>query len=134
MAPSKLIKFHFIYRFGKKDPAYHEFTLGKSYVYLCSTLTMRSWNILPSKPAAQLALFSLDFFGTLMFWHWEAMLISYLATRVIVLPFNDIAELVSDTDFRIILQPSTAFEDAFKFSLDQDWQAAWIQRWPNIQL
>ena len=95
---------------------------------------MRGWSIVPSKPSAQLALFSLLFFGTLMFWHWEAMLISYLASRVIVMPFNDIAQLVSDTDFRIILNPSTSFEDAFKFSQDPDWQAAWIQRWSTIQL
>ena len=89
---------------------------------------MRGWSILPSKPAAQLALFSLLFFGTLMFWHWEAMLISYLATRVIVMPFTDIAELVSNTDYRIILMPSTSFEMAFKFSRNPDWQAAWIDR------
>ena len=87
----------FLYRFGKKDPAYHEFTFGKSYIYLCSTLTMRGWSILPSKTAAKIALFSLLFFGTLMFWHWEAMLISYLATRVNVMPFTDIADLVANT-------------------------------------
>ena len=63
-----------------------------------------------------------------MFWHWEAMLISYLATRVIVMPFTDIAELVSTTDYRIILSPSTSFEMAFKFSRNPDWQAAWIDR------
>ena len=125
---SKVFKFYLVYRFGRKDQAYHEFTLGKSYIYLCSTLTMRGWNILPSKPAAQLALFSLLFFGTLMFWHWEAMLISYLASRVIVMPFNDIADLVSNTDFRINLTPNTSFMDAFQFSKNPDWQAAWIQR------
>jgi hypothetical protein len=89
---------------------------------------MRGWSILPSNPAAQLAIFSLLFFGTLMFLHWEAMLISYLATRIIVMPFTDIAELVSNTDFRIILKPSTSFEMAFKFSQNPDWQAAWIDR------
>ena len=119
------------YRFGRRDPAHHEFTLGKSYIYLCSTLTMRGWSILPSKLAAQLALFSLLFFGTLMFWHWEAMLISYLATRVIVMPFKNIPELVSNTDFRIVLLPGTSFEDAFKTSKNPDWQAAWTQRWDN---
>ena len=93
---------------------------------------MRSWSILPSKPAAQLASFSLLFFGTLMYWHWEAMLISYLATRVIVMPFNDIPELVSDTDFKIILVPSSSYEDAFKFSKNPDWQSAWTQRWVNL--
>ena len=47
---------------------------------------------------------SLLFFGTLIYSHWEAMLISYLSTRVIVLPFNDIPELVSKTQYRIILR------------------------------
>ena len=102
--------------------------MAKSYVYLCSALTMRGWSILPSKPAARVALFSLLFFGTMMFWHWEAMLISYLATRVISLPFNNIPELVSDSQFRIVLIPGTSFEDAFKTSSNPDWQAAWIDR------
>ena len=119
---------HFVYRFGGRDLAYHEFTLGKSYVYLCSTLTMRGWSILPSNPAAQLAILSLLFFGTLMFWHWEAMLVSYLAARIIVMPFTNMAELMSNTEFRIILIPSTSFESAFKFSKNPDWQAAWIDR------
>ena len=89
---------------------------------------MRGWNTLPSKLPAKIALFSLLFFGTMMFWHWEAMLISYLATRIISLPFKDIPDLVSNTEFRIILRPGTAFEDAFKTSLDPIWQAAWTNR------
>ena len=96
-------------------------TIGKCYVYLCSTLTMRGWNTLPSKLPAKIALFSLLFFGTMMIWHWEAMLISYLATRIISLPFKDIPDQVSNTDFGIILRPGTAFEDAFKTSPDQIW-------------
>ena len=115
-------------RFGGKDPAYHEFTIGKCYVYLCSTLIMRGWNILPSKLSSQIALFSLLFFGTMLFWHWEAMLISYLAKRVIPLPFKDIPDLISNTQFRIILTPGSFPEDAFKTSLDPVWQTAWTDR------
>ena len=89
---------------------------------------MRGWNTLPSKLPAQIAFFSLLFFGTMMFWHWEAMLISYLATRVISLPFKDIPDLVSNTQFRIILRPGTTFEDSFKTSTDKNWQAAWTDR------
>jgi hypothetical protein len=89
---------------------------------------MRGWKPLPSKLPAQLALFSLLFFGTMIFWHWEAMLISYLATRVISLPFKDIPDLVSNTQFRIILRPGTSSEDAFKTSPDQNWQVAWTDR------
>ena len=89
---------------------------------------MRGWSTLPSKLPAKIALFSLLFFGTMIFWHWEAMLISYLATRVISLPFKDIPDLVSNTQFRIILRPGTTFEDSFKTSTDKNWQAAWTDR------
>ena len=72
---------------------------------------MRGWSILPSKTAAKIALFSLLFFGTLMFWHWEAMLISYLATRVNVMPFKDIVDLVTNTGivFRSIISVWSMF-------------------------
>ena len=48
--------------------------------------------------------------------------------RVIVLPFNDIPDLLSNTDFPIIVTPGTSFEDAFKTAKNPDWQAAWIYR------
>lgn len=89
---------------------------------------MRGWSDLPVKPSAQMSLFSLLFFGTMMFWHWEAMLISYLATRVTVLPFQSIPELVLSSQFRIILTPGTSMEDAFKTSRDPDWMIAWNER------
>ena len=89
---------------------------------------MRGWNILPSKLPSQIALFSLLFFGTMLFWHWEAMLISYLAKRVIPLPFKDIPDLISNTQFPIILTPGSFPEDAFKTSLDPVWQTAWTDR------
>ena len=89
---------------------------------------MRGWSDLPSKLPAQIALFSLIFFGTMIFWHWEAMLISYLATRIISLPFKDIPDLVANTQFRIIIMPGTSQVDSFKTSPDPAWQTAWIDR------
>ena len=88
---------------------------------------MRGVDILPVKPSAMVAVFSLLFFGTIMYLHWEAMLISYLSTRVIVLPFDNIPELISKTQFRIILSPGSSYEDDFKtatglgFSTDQNY-------------
>ena len=62
---------------------------------------MRGWSDVPVKVTAQIALFSLLFFGTMVYWHWEAMLISYLATRVTVLPFNNIPELIALSEVQI---------------------------------
>ena len=124
-----MILFHFSSsRFGVKDPAFLEFTIGKCYIYLCSTLTMRGWNTLPSKLTAKIALFSLLFFGTMIFWHWEAMLISYLATKTISLPFRDVPDLMANTQFRILLLPGSIRESDFKTSPDPNWQAAYTDR------
>ena len=89
---------------------------------------MRGWDTLPSKLPAQIALFSLLFFGTMFFWHWEAMLISYLAIQLESLPFKGISDLVTNTQFRIILKPGCSYEDAFKTSPNQNWHSAWTDR------
>ena len=39
-----------------------------------------------------------------------------------------LSELVSDSDYKVVIQPGTSFEDAFKFSTDPDWQDAWKLR------
>ena len=67
-------------------------------------------------------------FGFLLYLQWEAMLISYLAKRVINIPFNDISTLVTKSDFKIAVRPGTSFEDAFKTASDPFWQKAWIDR------
>ena len=61
-------------------------------------------------------------------WHWEAMLISYLSKRVTTLPFNNIPELLENTDFRIALLPGAYEEDVFKYATDHHWKRAWKER------
>ena len=46
------------------------------------------------------------------------MLVSYLATRKTVLPFNSLLEMYERTNFRLGLIPSTSYEDNFKYSND----------------
>ena len=52
----------------------------------------------------------------------------YNTARIIALPFNDIPDLLSNTDFRIMVKPGTSLEDAFKNAQNTYWQATWIQR------
>ena len=66
--------------------------MAKSYVFTAGSMTFgRAWSVEPSTWKARFAFMSLLLGGTLVFWHWEAMLISYLATRVTVLPFTTVA-------------------------------------------
>ena len=102
--------------------------MSKSIIFVLSALTMRSWSISPEKMSGRIAFVVLLYASILLYYHWEAMLISYLATRVIVLPFNNIRELVDQSTFVISLFPGSAYMDSFKFSEDPDWQRAWKQR------
>ena len=68
-------------------------------------------------------------FSALIYWNWEAMLISYLATSVIVLPFDSIATMLTkSSNFKIAVMPGSGQEDAFKLSKDPIWQEAWTER------
>ncbi len=61
----------------------------------------------------------------LTYWHWEAMLISNLAMRVIVLPFNDLAGLVQHPDYNILIKPTGYYKDLFQHASSPLWQEAY---------
>ena len=63
------------------------------------------------------------------------MLITYLSTRKFVLPFNDIPELLDQTDFIIAIAAGTSYEDAFAKSNDPVKIRAWEERIkPNLDI
>ena len=91
-------------------------------------MTMRGWSHEPTKNSGKLVFFSLMFFGILTYWHWEAMLISYLSTRFIVLPFNTIPELIDRTAFKIHMFPGSSYVAAFQQADDFYWKEAYRER------
>ena len=60
------------------------------------------------------------FSGVLLYFHWEAMLISYLATRELIFPFSNLQEMY-DSDFQFFTLPNSAMMDSFKYGNDL-WQ------------
>ena len=56
------------------------------------------------------------------------MLVSYLATRKTVLPFENLAEMYLNTEIRLALIPSTTYEDNFKYSTDPLFQNIYNER------
>ena len=48
---------------------------------------------------------------------WEAMIITYLTTRVITLPFFDLKSLLETSSYKIGLGPGTSSVNNFKVSL-----------------
>ena len=94
---------------------------------------MRGWDTQPTKNSGKLVFLSLLVFGLLTYYYWEAMLISYLSTRFVVLPFNNIPELITRTNFKISLFPGSSLMDSFSQSEDHYWKEAWKYRIkPNL--
>ena len=51
--------------------------------------------------------------GLLCYFHWEAMLISYLAQRVVKIPFYNMQEFY-DSDYILATTPGSSFWNAFE--------------------
>ena len=68
------------------------------------------------------------FAGVVIYYYWEAMLVSYLSTRFIVLPFTNIRELMENSDYRIGVTRGTSHEAYFKSSADPIVQKAYSER------
>ncbi len=47
-------------------------------------------------------------FGVIMYYHWVVMLYTFLSSRVMTLPFQDLDSLVLNTDYRIAIIPDSA--------------------------
>ena len=66
--------------------------------------------------------------SVVIYYYWEAMLVSYLAARIIVLPFTGIETLMADSEYLIAVWPGTYSQAVFESSIDPVWQKAWNER------
>ena len=72
--------------------------------------------------------FSFIVAAAVLYYHWEAMLVSYLSTRKVTLPFLTLQELYYDTNLRLAIRPSTSWEDNFKYSSEELFQKIFKDR------
>ena len=95
-----------------------KFFISKDSIPLVSTL----WKFNNSYKTI-FQLFSVLFCGFLIYLHWEAMIITYLSTKVIVLPFKDLHSLYHSSkvtrSMGIIL--GISFEQLVVFFLAKQW-------------
>ena len=63
-----------------------------------------------------------------MRYHWEGMLLSFLATETLHFPFLNIQGLMQDTDYIIAIYPGSVHEELFKNSTDSFAREAWYKR------
>ena len=64
--------------------------------------------------------------AALIYYYWEAMLISYLSTRVTPIPFDSIQGLL-DSSYSFYAKPGSSFWDSFQFG-DTTWKNVFQQK------
>ena len=103
-------------------------TAIECFVFLLSALTARGPDFWPTKFSSQIVAFTLLIFGILTYYFWEAMLVSYLSSKMIVMPFHSVDELISNTNFKVAVLSGSYQEDSIRLSMDDKWQNLWTQR------
>ena len=72
--------------------------------------------------------FSFIVAAAVLYYHWEAMLVSYLSARKIKLPFRSVEELLSNSGHKIILRYGSASEHFFQHNPNLAFQKAYTER------
>jgi ABC-type amino acid transport substrate-binding protein len=94
--------------------SYHCWLAGLMFVGILFVILYQRNKVFSNR----VALTSVFFGGALIFWHWEAMLISFLAVRKIVLPIRTLQDLSLRSDYAFMVQKNMIYEDLFRYATD----------------
>ena len=66
--------------------------------------------------------------SVLMYFLWEAMLVSYLAVQITTLPFTGMETFLSSSNYKMLTRPNSYTQTVFEFAMDPTWKAIWTER------
>ena len=67
--------------------------------------------------------------SVLLYFLWEAMLVSYLAVDVQVLPFNGMETFISSSNYKMTTGiPGSYAQSVFEYATDPTWKAVFTER------
>ena len=75
--------------------------MSKCYVFAYKALLFHGWNYTPTFLQNRIAFITVAITAMICYWHWEAMIISYLAVRKIVLPYESFEQLLSKSNDKV---------------------------------
>ena len=62
---------------------------------------MLGCNAMPQTSSNRISFFTIFITGALVYWYWEAMVISYLAVRTVQLPINSLYDLLKKSKLKV---------------------------------
>ena len=77
------------------------FHLGDSYCFLLNSMIMLGNKIMPGSYSNRISFITVMIASILIYYHWEAMVISYLAVRTTQLPIITLQDLVQNSNLKV---------------------------------
>ena len=62
----------------------------------------KGWPVTPLCTGNRILFYVIILTGAVVYWHWEAMIISYLAARSLVLPFQSMDDFEANTNLKVM--------------------------------
>ena len=83
------------------DECGETFTLGDCYCFVFKTFIMLGSKVMPNSYSNRISFLTVITAGALIYWYWEAMVISYLAVRTTELPIVTLEDLVKNSNLKV---------------------------------
>ena len=104
------------------------YRLYQCYGFVIQSLTGSASMRMPGSNCNRIAFVSVLFGGTLVYYSWEAKIISFLAVRNSYIPIETLNDLVENSQYRLIVAQGNVHLDDFRFSDDSLDKKIWEQK------
>ena len=105
---------------------------GIGLVYCCrfvvESMAVFITTAFPTTNSIKGAFVSVALGGMLIHYHWDAELITNLATRKIFIPFRNLDELLEKTSYSLVIGRGTSHLDSFRYAHDSVRRTLWAER------
>ena len=86
-----------------KEQVQHELKLSDCFCFAFKSFLMQGWSKTPESYQNRIAFVCVMIAGMVLYWHWEAMIISYLSVNKEVIPYESFEQLLSASNDKVWL-------------------------------
>ena len=113
--------------FGEQQDS-NRFGMSYCFWFVAESFMMRGGMLLPNSNSNRISFGTVLLGGIMIYYCWEADLISYLTVKRNNLPFSNLYELAENSKLRVIVIQGTSHVDEFRLSKDPGRNKIWKQK------
>ena len=111
-----------------KDVSTKKYAMSDCLCFALNALLMRDHGTEPRSGATRTAYASIVFGGILVYYLWEAMLISYLSVKKVYMPFRTLEEFEKTSNYKLVVAKGFSQLDMFRSSKEYPYNDIWAKK------